>query len=80
MNLPETRYPITSPLQKGSLVSRLKLAWSLVLGKPVMYRVGIVDGNVYYPDTVNVSRIHITDSVIRHLDDEGYPTKYNQMF
>lgn len=78
MNLPDFRYPITSPLEKGNIKRRVQLALDLLRGKPVMYRIGIVEGNVYYPDTVSTSRVHITDSIFRQLDDIGYPVNYKQ--
>lgn len=56
---------------KAPLRRKLKLCWLLLNDRPIMYRVGVTHANIYLPESVYVESTHITDCLVRFVNDSG---------
>lgn len=67
----DTVIRIEMPLRRAGFFDRLKLAKALMMGRPVMYRVGFENGDLYTRETIYAGNIHLSNSTLHLLDIDG---------
>lgn len=65
---------------KASLRTRLKVVRNVLMNRPVAFRLAIVDGKVYLPETLYPENFYMTGCILQRIDSEGEFVPYSEQF